>query len=220
MFCLYQVTNLLNGMYYIGVHRGPMGNYWGSGYGLKAAIKKHGRENFRCDVLAEVETEKFAYQLERAVVDEAFVKSRDNYNRVVGGMTPPAGWHHSEETKREIAIAGTGRKYPNRKFTPNSGNFQPGVPNYSRIGKGPTPGSFQYGCITKPNSGSFKKGLIPANAKLITWNGKTQCISAWGKEVGLGEGTLLLRLKNGWSIEKALTEKKWHVRPLVKSEVA
>lgn len=40
---------------------------------------------------------------------------------------------------------------------------------------------------------------------LIEFNGKTQCITEWSEEVGIGFATLYQRLKKGWSVEKALT---------------
>lgn len=39
----------------------------------------------------------------------------------------------------------------------------------------------------------------------VTWNGKTQCVSAWAEEVGIASQTLGSRLCNGWSIERAMT---------------
>ena len=40
-------------------------------------------------------------------------------------------------------------------------------------------------------------------SKMITFNGKTQNISAWAKEVGINYGTLLSRLRKGWPLERA-----------------
>jgi hypothetical protein len=41
----------------------------------------------------------------------------------------------------------------------------------------------------------------------ITWNGRTQHLSAWAREVGLHKDCLKARLVNyGWSVERALTE--------------
>lgn len=40
---------------------------------------------------------------------------------------------------------------------------------------------------------------------MITHDGRTQCITDWERECGLGRGTLTHRFKRGWSIEKALT---------------
>lgn len=40
---------------------------------------------------------------------------------------------------------------------------------------------------------------------IVTYNGKTQCLSAWAEELGIKRSTLQRRLRVGWSIEKALT---------------
>lgn len=42
--------------------------------------------------------------------------------------------------------------------------------------------------------------------KLLTHNGKTQCISIWAEEVGLTTNCLWRRIDNGWSVEKALSK--------------
>lgn len=42
--------------------------------------------------------------------------------------------------------------------------------------------------------------------RLITFRGKTQCMKDWAEEMGLGYACLISRLRNGWSIERALTE--------------
>lgn len=41
---------------------------------------------------------------------------------------------------------------------------------------------------------------------LLTFNGKTQCISAWAEEIGIKRDTLKRRIYLGWSTERALTE--------------
>ena len=50
-----------------------------------------------------------------------------------------------------------------------------------------------------------EQGRNKRNNHLITYNGKTQCISAWAEEFGINRSTLMNRLSRGWSIEKALT---------------
>lgn len=42
---------------------------------------------------------------------------------------------------------------------------------------------------------------------LITFNNKTQCISAWEEELGFPRSTIHNRLKNGWTVEEALSTK-------------
>jgi group I intron endonuclease len=105
--CLYQITNLVNGKFYIGVHCDSANTpYMGSGTGIIAAIKKHGIENFRKDILAECQTMEFAYQLEAAVVDEAFVARNDTYNMTVGGHAPSfRGRTHTAETRARLSAA-------------------------------------------------------------------------------------------------------------------
>ena len=53
MYTVYKITNLLNDKIYIGVHKteNPNDSYYGSGVAIKEAIKKHGKENFRKDIL-------------------------------------------------------------------------------------------------------------------------------------------------------------------------
>ncbi len=43
------------------------------------------------------------------------------------------------------------------------------------------------------------------NIRLIEFNGKKQCITAWEEELGFKKTLITNRLANGWSIEKALT---------------
>ena len=43
------------------------------------------------------------------------------------------------------------------------------------------------------------------NNRLLTFRGKTQCMTAWGEELGLSRGCIKCRLKNGWSVEEALS---------------
>lgn len=46
--------------------------------------------------------------------------------------------------------------------------------------------------------------------RLVTYNGKTQSVAQWARETGLKVNTLYGRLKNGWSVEKALTTEVHH----------
>jgi hypothetical protein len=43
------------------------------------------------------------------------------------------------------------------------------------------------------------------NNRLITYNGKTQCLITWAEEAGLVYGALQTRLNRGWTMEEAMT---------------
>lgn len=40
---------------------------------------------------------------------------------------------------------------------------------------------------------------------LVTWNGRTQSIASWSRELGIEAFNINNRLKKGWSVEQALT---------------
>lgn len=87
---VYKITNLLNGKEYIGIHSTDNLNdgYMGSGSALKKAIKKHGAENFKKEILYNFKTRKEASIKERELVNEEYTISRSTYNIVLGGGTP------------------------------------------------------------------------------------------------------------------------------------
>lgn len=159
---VYQTTNLLNGKIYVGKHttKNLNDSYLGGGKVLKAAIKKHGRGNFKREILICALSEKYAFELEAEIVTTEFVKRKDVYNRIEGGGGPghgenhhlygkPSarlGMHHTEETKRKISISATGQKHTDehRKNNslaksgekhPNWGKRGEGTPMYGRTGE-------------------------------------------------------------------------------------
>ncbi len=46
------------------------------------------------------------------------------------------------------------------------------------------------------------------NNVLLTYSGKTQCVSAWAEELGMSSGVLGARVRAGWGIKEALTPPK------------
>lgn len=67
------------------------------------------------------------------------------------------------------------------------------------------------------NDGNYEPGnciwtddpLVQANNTstnhILTFNGKSQTIAQWAREIGMPYGTLIARIQRGWSDEKALT---------------
>lgn len=84
---LYQITNLVNGKIYIGVHQTKciVDRYMGSGTVLKEAFKKYGRKNFEKTILEFFGTTAEMYAREAEIVDEEFIKRDDTYNIKIGG---------------------------------------------------------------------------------------------------------------------------------------
>lgn len=44
------------------------------------------------------------------------------------------------------------------------------------------------------------------SSALLTYDGRTQCLTAWAAEIGIPRATLSSRIRHGWSVERALTE--------------
>jgi hypothetical protein len=80
-YLVYRTTNILNGKYYIGSHATTKLNdgYLGSGILLKQSIKKHGKESFTREILAEFDTLQEMRQHEMVLVAQC-CKDRKSYN--------------------------------------------------------------------------------------------------------------------------------------------
>jgi len=83
---VYRTTNLLDGRFYIGYHKTktPDDSYLGSGLLLKRAVAKHGRENFRKEVLAIFDNARDAFVKERELLANCWGQS-GCYNIHEGG---------------------------------------------------------------------------------------------------------------------------------------
>lgn len=114
-FTVYKITNIVNGKIYIGKHQTTDLNdgYMGSGKRLKDAIKHHGIENFKKEILFDFDNEVDMNNKEAELVTDSFVAEDTNYNLCPGGN---GGWgyinkngiakfkgkSHTEETKQKI----------------------------------------------------------------------------------------------------------------------
>lgn len=97
MFYVYQITNNINGMIYVGVHKStnPNDSYMGSGVHIKRAIAKYGVHNFTKTILFEYETAEDAYKKESEIVNEDFIQRSDTYNLTLGGA---GGFYHIDQS--------------------------------------------------------------------------------------------------------------------------
>jgi hypothetical protein len=86
-YFVYKVTNLVNGMMYIGAHSTENldDGYLGSGVNITNAIKQFGKENFIREILQFVDTQDELFELEREIVDEKIINNHWFYNKRIGG---------------------------------------------------------------------------------------------------------------------------------------
>lgn len=111
---VYKTVNKINGKIYIGVHSTDKLEdcYLGSGDAIKAAIKKYGKENFYREIIKIFNSRSEAFDYEKQLVDESFIKLNSNYNLDLGGtgcniikIKP-----FSEETIQRLREMNTGEK--------------------------------------------------------------------------------------------------------------
>ena len=84
---IYKTTNILNGMYYIGMHRTDNieDKYLGSGRRLLKAIKEFGKENFIREIIQFAQSDEEVMALEKYYVSSEVVNDPLSYNMMTGG---------------------------------------------------------------------------------------------------------------------------------------
>lgn len=113
MWCIYRITNLINGHTYIGQHKYNKLNdgYMGSGKILKNAIKKYGIDKFAKNILiSRIPIREYADKAEINMIAKERSRGKAEYNIVDGGEGFRGG-HHTDETKRKIRLASLGNNH-------------------------------------------------------------------------------------------------------------
>ena len=110
MYCIYRITNKINGKTYIGQHKYKKLNdsYMGSGVLLAKAKKKYGIENFEKEILEfDIPNIDLANDWEQMHILFERAKGKAEYNIANGGKCKGTV---SEETKRKISETEKGKK--------------------------------------------------------------------------------------------------------------
>lgn len=87
-YLVYQITNNINGMIYVGKHQTKNINdsYMGSGIYIIRAIKLYGVQNFTKTILFDFDDPIKMDDKEKEIVNEEFVARSDTYNIALGGF--------------------------------------------------------------------------------------------------------------------------------------
>ena len=99
---IYKTTNLLNGKYYIGMHSTNNLNdgYLGSGKRLKYSVNKHGKENFRREILEFVNSREELILREQEIVSLDEIAKKECMNLKKGG---DGGFNFTLKERQEIS---------------------------------------------------------------------------------------------------------------------
>ena len=120
---IYKTTNLINGKIYIGQKHSSkfLGqSYLGSGKRFKDAVKHYGKENFKVELLEEIETKELMDEREIYWISHYHATNKEiGYNMSEGGLVnrtlvgennPFYGKHFTEETLNHLSKIRTGKK--------------------------------------------------------------------------------------------------------------
>jgi len=167
---IYKITNLVNGKIYIGLSKldrkkFEKSKYYGSGKLIKPAIKKHGLQNFKREIIEEVPIEQLN---EREIfwIKELNSKVPIGYNIVDGGNTT-LGYKHSEETKAKMrkrkSSEETKQKIRLKMFGNKNGVLSVKYKQSRRLA----------GFVMKPKTKEVQIAINKANARI--WQLKREC---------------------------------------------
>jgi hypothetical protein len=221
---IYKILNKINGKIYIGQTIGTLEHRMSQHKAnnkknsiIGKAIQKYGWNNFDVEVIDEAETIEELNNKEIYWIGYYKSLVPNGYNIEIGGKNAPNG----EEIRQKISIANKGR------FVGEKSSKSKKVYKFSLDGKliceyGSVREASRQNNISNSQIASVCRGehfiakgyrwsyekdnlskMPNKSSVIITYNGVSANIKDWSRNLGFPYQTLLNRLKNGWSIEKA-----------------
>lgn len=113
---VYKTTNLLNGKIYVGKDESDRDHYLGSGYILKRAIEKYGKDNFKKEILETCDSRQVLEEREKYWIKESNATDpKIGYNVAEGGTGGNTYFGKTEDEmkliKEKISNSGKGRVF-------------------------------------------------------------------------------------------------------------
>jgi group I intron endonuclease len=190
---IYKTTNLLNGKYYIGVHstNNMEDGYMGSGNRLRLAIRKHGKENFKREIIEYCATRQELYLREEEVVNLNEIAKIECMNLRVGG--------EGGGTPQSAKVTNEKRWIENREA-----NIKIASDNFRRLWeigvlKGQDVSGDKNGMFGKTHSDETKKKMSEKGSG----NSNSQYSSCWITKEGVNKKIkkveLDIYIKQGWA---------------------
>lgn len=195
---VYLITNRVNGKRYVGITTKSLQKRWqlhinsanaGSYYWIHKAIRKYGADAFEVEELGVASDWKTACQIETTLI--AFFKTfwldGRGYNQTRGGDGNASEWSQEMREKHRKAMS---RRSADPRWREHC----------RRIAQGNTN---RHGVVLDSNT---KRRMSAAKVRhRFTFNGETLSAYEWSIRTGIRSNTIYMRIKNGWSVEKALT---------------
>lgn len=198
-YFVYETTNLVNGKKYRGIHKTEKleDNYLGSGFALKNAIKKYGKQNFKRDILEFCLSYDELIEKEKIYVDEDWVKDNSNYNIKTGGQS--AGIL-SDVSKNKISET-LKRKYKSGEIK-SVGNLGGTITNDHKDK------------ISETLKRKYEIGeLKPNRLGKDSWNKNTKGLQlAWNKGLKFGPQSEDLRKRKSDTLKKRYENEEHHAK--------
>ena len=106
-YYIYKTTNQINGKFYIGMHCTDNLNdgYIGSGTQLKRSIIKHGKENFKREILEFLPNKEELIKREKEIINEEVLNDPNSMNLQPGGGGGLSGEEHQRKFFRAGGLA-------------------------------------------------------------------------------------------------------------------